>query len=442
MNVLPDLFAPLAAGAVLFLSMLHAQSPREAAARATVDPALEPLLAKVATARALAAAGKPATLRAEGSYTVVFGEQPEPVAKGAYRELFDGTARARSVTDAGEHGTMEKGVHGELVWELDPHLGAKVQRGSHAAATRRYFAILRGDDPRALYRSIERAASEPGAATGVAPAAGAPIALRMTPAEGRADTWLVETDGTLVRVDIALPAPESAEAAFGMDDLVDARIVFADWRAVGGGRFAFHRTLTMGPATVTTTFTRVEVGAAIPGTQFEPPAAVAKVQPAPSQPAFDAAGKPIHQIVERTAQPTASIRVKVAPAELSKQLGVLLPEVHAHLVAAGGRPAGPPFSRYHAFSETEIDLEAGFPVQAPVEAKGRVASGELPGGRAVVGWHVGPYDQLTRAHTALQAFLTAQKLTARGGPWEVYWTDPGMVPDQAKWRTQIFQAIE
>ena len=32
-------------------------------------------------------------------------------------------------------------------------------------------------------------------------------------------------------------------------------------------------------------------------------------------------------------------------------------------------------------------------------------------------------------------------LEAAGGPWEVYWTNPGMVPDPAKWRTQIFAPL-
>jgi effector-binding domain-containing protein len=121
---------------------------------------------------------------------------------------------------------------------------------------------------------------------------------------------------------------------------------------------------------------------------------------------------------------------------------VLLPEVMAHVTAARGKIAGPPFSRYHSWSETEIDLEAGIPVQQPVAAKGRVASSELPAGKAVTCWHVGPYDGLGAAHAGLQAHLAAQRLQARGGAWEVYWTDPGMVKDQAKWKTQLFAPIE
>ena len=73
---------------------------------------------------------------------------------------------------------------------------------------------------------------------------------------------------------------------------------------------------------------------------------------------------------------------------------------------------------------------------------GRVENSELPAGKAITCWHVGPYDQLSQAHEGLRAHLTAKKLTPRGGCWEIYWTDPGMVPDPKKWRTQLFAPIE
>ncbi len=431
-----DVLAPLAVGAVLLLSTACAQPPTGAQAPAKVaDPQLDELLAKVAKARVLTAPGKPATLQLEGRYTVAFGGQPEPVARGLVRELFAGTDRARSTSDMGPMGSMEQGVDGDTVWALDPHLGAKVHRGTHAAATRRYFAVLRGDDPRTLYRKIERAGS--------ATIGGRELTtLRMTPAEGEPDTWHVDADGTVARVDIALPAPESADAAFALDDLMPAQVTFAAWRDVDGGRFPMQRTLVMGPATVTTTFDEVTVGAAIADTKFAPPAAVAKARGTVSLPAFDADGRPVYQIVERAAQPVASIRTKVAPAAIATTLSVLLPEVYEHIKAVGGKPAGPPFARYHAVSATEIDIEAGLPVHAPIEPKGRVANSELPAGRTVTGWHVGPYDQLAAAHAGLQAHLATRKLKPRGGCWEVYWTDPGMVEDQSKWRTQLFAPIE
>ena len=56
-------------------------------------------------------------------------------------------------------------------------------------------------------------------------------------------------------------------------------------------------------------------------------------------------------------------------------------------------------------------------------------------------WHTGPYEKLADAHKALMGYAQANKLEQKGGPWEVYWTDPGMVPDPAKWRTQLFLPV-
>jgi effector-binding domain-containing protein len=152
--------------------------------------------------------------------------------------------------------------------------------------------------------------------------------------------------------------------------------------------------------------------------------------------------RPGYQVLDREAQPVASIRLKVRPADLSATLTVVYPEIMGHLNAEGAQIAGPPFSRYHAMGGDEIDLEAGLPVTKPIAEKGRIKNGVLPGGKTVIGWHIGPYDKLKVAHEALQAHLAAEKLKSRGGPWEVYWTDPGVVPDPAKWRTQLFMPIE
>jgi effector-binding domain-containing protein len=241
---------------------------------------------------------------------------------------------------------------------------------------------------------------------------------------------------------MALPTPESADAALGIDDAQLARIEFADWQTIDGVRYAQRRTLAMGPAIVSFACKKIEVGAKIDAATFEPPAAVAKAKPAASEPAFDKDGKPNYQIVERPAQAVASVRVKCKPSEISSRLGEILPEILTHITSTGGKMAGPPYSRYHAFSDAEIDLEAGIPVAKPITEKGRIKNGELPGGKLVTCWHIGSYEKLTGTHQGLQAHLTAKQFKARGGPWEVYWTDPGMVQDQSKWRTQLFVAIE
>lgn len=436
MNFPPDLAAPLLLGAfALFTSILHAQSPAPAAATKPLDPAVAALLDKVAATRGIGGGVKTRTAVVTGDFEVSFASQPGPVAKGTFRDTFSGTDLARHVSDMGSFGTMEKGVHRDVVWEVDPHMGARVHRGVGAAAMQRYFAMLRGDDPRSLYAQIAIAGTET--------LEGRPhTALRMTPAEGDADTWFVDAGHRVVRIDTALPAPESADAAFGMKDLMPAQLTFAEWQAVEGGHFAMTRTLVMGPATVTFAGKKAEVGGALAAETFAPPSAVAKVKPETVGPAFGPDGKPTYQVIERAAQPVASIRMKIKASEISAQLGVILPEVATQLTALGAKMAGPPFSRYHSWTGDEVDIEAGIPVQKPIEATGRVKNSELPAGKLVTCWHIGPYEKLTVAHNGLMTHLAEAKLKQRGGPWEVYWTDPGMVPDPSKWKTQLFQPIE
>jgi effector-binding domain-containing protein len=193
----------------------------------------------------------------------------------------------------------------------------------------------------------------------------------------------------------------------------------------------------MGKATVTTTIDRVTVGEPIDAAKFAPPPAVTKLAKQPPQDEGAA-----FQVVERPAQPVASIRTKVKVAEISTQLGIMLPEVGKQLMAAGAKGMGAPFARYHSIEDGLVDLEAGISVQQPIQEKGRVRNSELPGGKCVSFWHVGPYDKLSGARDALLAHLASNKLTLRGGTWDVFWTDPGMVPDPKKWKTQLLAPIE
>lgn len=422
---------------LLLTSVLPARSPQQPTTpnAPPQDPAVTAVLDALARHRGPAPNAKVPTLRIAGSYQVHFDGMEGPVAKGLFAEVFAGRDRARHTTDMGPMGKMERGLTPELAWEVDPQMGAMVRQGVQAAQVRRWFALLRGDDPRTIYQRIEKQGT---AKLGDVET----TVLRLRDAEGPSDLYYVAADGALLRVDLQLPAPESADAAFGMPDMMDAQVGFAEWRKQGEGHVPATRTLRMGPARVSFTCDSYTTGTKVEDAEFVPPKAVLEKKPNSVGPAFGPDGKPIHQIVDRKEQPVASIRVKCKPSEVAAQLAILLPEVMDHLTATGAVMAGPPFSRYHAWNDTEIDLEAGIPVQQPIEGKGRVQASSLPGGRTVTCWHVGPYDKLTASHQGLEAFLVANQHKRRGGPWEIYWTDPGMVPDSSKWRTQLFAPIE
>lgn len=135
-------------------------------------------------------------------------------------------------------------------------------------------------------------------------------------------------------------------------------------------------------------------------------------------------------------QATATIRVTSEPSRIGEAFGEVLPEVASHLQRAGASPAGPAFARFFDYTEEAADFEAGFPVSEPVAGEGRVEAGELPGGRAAVTIHLGPYEGLQAAHEAMGEWVLANDHDPAGPVWEVYMVGPAE-EDPSKWRTEL-----
>jgi effector-binding domain-containing protein len=141
-------------------------------------------------------------------------------------------------------------------------------------------------------------------------------------------------------------------------------------------------------------------------------------------------------------QHVMSIRTQCHVAELGAILSEILPEVWRYIRNNGGTPAGPPFTRYHGFSEDRVDIEGGLPVASPLPGEGRIIAGVLPGGSVATTVHMGPYDRLPHAHDALHEWIEANKKVSAGSQWEVYWTDPGLEPNPEKWKTELVWPIK
>src|SRR5687768_5544352 len=143
---------------------------------------------------------------------------------------------------------------------------------------------------------------------------------------------------------------------------------------------------------------------------------------------------------------TATMRFKTAPGPaMGAKLGEVLPAIMKHLESVGVEVTGPPFSLYRGMGEGTFDLEAGMPVASPIEASGEIKPGTLPGGKAAVTWHLGPYEKLGNAFEAIEKWRLERGYSVRGkehGPWEVYWTDPGEEIDPEKWRTEVIWPID
>lgn len=137
-----------------------------------------------------------------------------------------------------------------------------------------------------------------------------------------------------------------------------------------------------------------------------------------------------------TIPPTPALTIRsdgIAYANLPAEIGRIFQAIHAH---AGGAITGQPFVRYHRVENDTFDIEGGAPVKPGTEGAGDIVAGELPGGRAVVGLHVGPYEKLHETWVAMEKWVKDHELTSTGAPWEVYVDDPTKTPKD-KLRTQL-----
>lgn len=143
------------------------------------------------------------------------------------------------------------------------------------------------------------------------------------------------------------------------------------------------------------------------------------------------------------------IRATIRTADLGETVGDRVAALKDYLRRRGLQPSGPPFARYHTFSESETDFELGVPIAVPDAGEGVIAAGELPGGWVATTWHIGPHDKLGDAYARLGAWVQEQGRAPDGPPWEVYhWLalsqdhDSSTVPDATGWRTQLVQPIK
>jgi effector-binding domain-containing protein len=156
----------------------------------------------------------------------------------------------------------------------------------------------------------------------------------------------------------------------------------------------------------------------------------------PPTPVFDRAAGDM-EIHELHSQEVAIVCLDVPLADLPDAMGGALREVHQQMAAAGVALAGPPFTRYPSFEPDAVRAECGFPVMRPAPSVGRVEPSRLPGGSVASIVHLGPYETLAQTYDQLQRAMDAAGLHPAGPMWEIYWTDPGMEPDPARWRTEI-----
>ena len=140
--------------------------------------------------------------------------------------------------------------------------------------------------------------------------------------------------------------------------------------------------------------------------------------------------------------PAAVVRAEVPMAELRAVFARGFTAVMRAVQAQGVAIVGPPFGYYPRMPGETVAVLVGFPVAGAITADGDVEPFELPGGLAVTGTHVGPYEALAQTYEQLMSWTTAEGLTLAEGMWESYLSDPGAEPDPTTWRTQIVWPVD
>ncbi|NUR97524.1 MAG: GyrI-like domain-containing protein [Kribbellaceae bacterium] len=136
-------------------------------------------------------------------------------------------------------------------------------------------------------------------------------------------------------------------------------------------------------------------------------------------------------------QHTAVVKAVLRREQLGSWFSGAIDRVADRLDRIGIAPCGLPFARYHLRPDHMFEVEAGFPVAAPITGDGEVRPSTLPGGSVVVAWHIGPYDRLGEAYEAVDEWLTNERGVRTGDAWEVYHDPP--TGDPHLWRTEVVQ---
>ena len=98
---------------------------------------------------------------------------------------------------------------------------------------------------------------------------------------------------------------------------------------------------------------------------------------------------------------------------LGEVLPGLHPEVRRWLDSRGVPADGPPFCRYNVIDmDRQLEVEAGFPVAAPLPGDDQVLAAALPAGRYATLWPTGHPDGLVGATRALLDWAVGQGLTS------------------------------
>jgi effector-binding domain-containing protein len=140
-------------------------------------------------------------------------------------------------------------------------------------------------------------------------------------------------------------------------------------------------------------------------------------------------------------QRIASIRSRCNQAALPGFIKTGMGELLETLRALDVDPCGPPFVIYHDFGAGGIDAEVSVPIGAPITPAGRIATRIMPTMTVARAVHVGPYEDLRHAYSALWKWIRCHELETAGPIQERYLNGPGDTLTTGDYRTEIEMSV-
>ena len=145
------------------------------------------------------------------------------------------------------------------------------------------------------------------------------------------------------------------------------------------------------------------------------------------------------RLTKTEAIPTAVIRSRVQPIELSKFVPAACGEVWSFIRSVGLPRPG----RHTALYLDGGIVEVGAEVSERFAGNDRIHYSHLPAGRVVTTVHYGPYSRLGDAHSEIRRWCAEHGHRLSTVCWEIYghW-DESWNADPSKIRTDLFHLLE
>lgn len=149
--------------------------------------------------------------------------------------------------------------------------------------------------------------------------------------------------------------------------------------------------------------------------------------------------------VETISQPYIGVKASSSsdPTAIGEAMGQAYGQIGAYMASNKIAMAGAPLSIVLSYDEQGTEMICGIPTESMIEVEDENILSEMTyEGKALKTIHMGDYALMESAYNNLVDYMSYYGYEANGNPWEVYPTDPALVPDTAQWRTEIYFPVK